>query len=119
MPSLPDQSLRHPVVRQQPKLVVGRSDSLPARGILFTDPVGIATDQYLRALRLKQQRFAALLCRIALEDQVDRRLLVRQRIGPAFQAGRPERRHPVRMGLYLAIGGAQIITVEIDAGRFG
>ena len=92
---------------------------LPARGILLADPVGIAPDQYLRVLRLKQQGLAALFSRIAFEDQIDRRLLVRKRIGPAFQAGRPERRYPVRMGLHLGFGGAQIVTVEIDAVRLG
>ena len=119
MSSIPDQSRGHLIVSQQPKLVIGRGDALPARGILLTNPVGVPPDQGLHMFRLKQQSFAALFRRIVLQDQVDRRLLVRKRIGPAFQAGGPERRHPVRMGLYLGFGGAQIVAVEIDSVRFG
>src|SRR5882762_4072636 len=61
------------------------------RRIPLADSVGVASDQYLRVLRLEQQGLTALFRRIAPEDQIDHRLLVRDGIGPAFHAGCPER----------------------------
>src|SRR5712664_1299833 len=119
MSSIPDQSLGHFIVSQQPKLAIGRGDALPARGILLTDPGGVAPNQCLCMFRLKQQSLTALFSRITLEDQIDRRLLVREGVSPAFHAGRPERCHPVRVGLYLGFGRAQVVTIEIDSVRFG
>src|SRR5258705_6929650 len=44
---------------------------------------------------------------------------MREGIGPAFHACRPERRYPVRVGLNLRFGGAQIVAVKINAGGRG
>lgn len=94
---VPDQRLGQHLLGDKSEIVVGCGDAPPALRILLADPVGVAPNQLLRMLRLKQQRLAFLLLRIASEDQIDRRSLVRYRIGPAFQARRPERRCPIRV----------------------
>ena len=56
---------------------------------------------------------------IAPENQVNGFLLVRKRMGPTFNACRPERGHSARVSLELGLGGAQVVAVEIDAIRRG
>ena len=89
---------------------------MPACGILLADLAGIPPNQCRRLLRLKQQGVAALFRRVLSQDQIDRGLLMREGIGPAFHAGRPERCYPVRMGFHFRFGGAQIIAVKVDTG---
>ncbi len=113
--SVPHQSCGQRIVSQHPELAIGRGDTSPVRSILLTDMAGSPSDQHIRAYRFEQQGLAALLCRIGLQDQVGRRLLVRQRIGPAFYTRGPERRHPVRVGFQFRFGGTQIVAIEIDS----
>src|SRR6202035_3308412 len=92
------------IIGQQPQLPVSLGDTSPARRILFADPIGVASDQGLRVLRLKQQGLTALFCRIGSQDQIDRRPLLREGGGPAFHGGRLERRDAVRVGFHLRFG---------------
>ena len=81
---VPDQTLWEGLVGDKTEIVVGPGDASPALGVLLSDPVGIAPNQRLGVLRLKQQCVAALFLRVVLKDEIDGRVLVRNRISPAF-----------------------------------
>ncbi len=112
---LVDERLGDRRVLEHAERTVGVGDRRPARRALVAELDQVRLDQRLRLAGFEQQRFATPCLRVLVQDQLDHLRLVRQRIVPPLQAGRPESAHALGVLRELAIRRHEVVAVEVDA----